>query len=66
MAGAEQVEGADQVDVDHRLEGVGAHAQGQGREIARLSGDQDVKLAEFGFRRRHRRGHSVVVPHVGG
>ena len=41
-AGAEDVEAAVEIDIDHRLEAVGRDAERRGDEIAGLSGDQGM------------------------
>ena len=46
IAGVEDVEGAEQINIDHRLEGIGAHSQRWRKEIARCTGQHDVDLAK--------------------
>ena len=66
MAPAKHVEGADQIDVDHRLEGVGAHAECGGQEVARRARNHEIHRAQLVVDALHRRAGRAVIAHVGG
>ena len=61
---AARVEGAQQIDVDHRLESVGRHAQHRRGKIARRAAHQDVDRAERLARPAQRVIAFFVIAHV--
>ena len=65
MAGAEHVEGAEQVDIDHGLERIGRHPQHRREEIPRRARDHDVERAELIARLFERAADRAEIAHVG-
>ena len=65
MRGARHIERAEQVDINHRLERIGRHAERGSGKISSRAGNQHVKIAELlvsgGQRRRDRSG----IAHIG-
>ena len=66
MRHAQDVEGADEVDIDHGFESIGRHAERRAGKIARRAGDQHVDRAERVMRRFERRRDGLSVAHIGG
>ena len=62
----EHVESAEQVDIDHGLEGIGAHPQHRREEVARRPRDDDIHRAEPIADIFHRCADRTVIAHIAG
>jgi len=63
---AHNVEGAEQINVDHRLKAIGRKTVHQGRKVTCRAGNQHVDLPKLLNAGLEHRLYTVIIPHVGG